>query len=82
MNKITRIKIFSVTLFCMLLLSACHDFKVSKIHDTMVDENALVLGNTIYGKTRYGKNINAQSFQQDAIITCNNYQYVGYYNRP
>jgi len=80
MNKMSRIKMLSVLMLSMILLSACQDFKVSKINDSVVDENALVLGDTIYGKMRFGKNINAQTFQQDAIVTFNHYQYVGYYN--
>ena len=41
--------------------------------DTLVDPQAL----TIKGK--FGQAINGKSFQQDAIVSHNGYQYVGYY---
>ncbi|KKK57954.1 hypothetical protein LCGC14_3049290, partial [marine sediment metagenome] len=39
-----------------------------------------VLGDVQYGVMRFGNSINGQSFQQDALITYNNYQYLGYYD--
>ena len=48
--------------------------QVKKINDSVVDAQAL----TIQGG--YGQAINGLAFQQDAIITDNGYQYVGYYN--
>lgn len=54
--------------------SASAVFIVRKIGDSRVDSKAL----TIDG--RFGQSINGQSFQQDALITHGDYQYVGYYN--
>ena len=50
--------------------------------DTVVDHQTLVLGDSTYTtqRFRFGSNINGQSFQQDAIITHNGCQYVGYYD--
>lgn len=46
----------------------------TKISDTIVDSKAL----TIDGS--FGKRINGLSFQQDAVVTDSNWQYVAYYN--
>ncbi len=46
-----------------------------KVQDTIVDTQALVLSGGAYGDT-----INGVSFQQDAIVTDNGFQYVAYYN--
>lgn len=46
-----------------------------KIRDTIVDTQALILSGGSYGDT-----INGVSFQQDAVVTHNGWQYVTYYN--
>jgi len=59
-------------LICSLTCSAI--FKVTKIKDSLVDSTAL----TINGD--FGQAINGKSYQQDAILTHKNFQYVGYYD--
>lgn len=49
-------------------------FEVAKIGDSVVDANAL----TIQGG--FGQAINGLSFQQEAVITHGQHQYVGYYD--
>jgi hypothetical protein len=48
--------------------------QVQKIYTSVVDDNAL----TIDGA--YGQAINGLSFQQEAVVSRNGYQYVTYYN--
>ena len=50
------------------------EFEVDKIGDSLVDAGAL----TIRGG--FGQCINGLSFQQDAVVTHDGYQYVGYYD--
>jgi len=59
---------------------ATADDSVKKIGDSIVDANALNLGDEKFGEVRFGKNINGCTFQQDAIATHAGYQYVGYYD--
>lgn len=59
------------------LIIACspkEDLFVTKISDTAVDPFAL----TINGE--YGQAINGKSFQQDVLLTHNNFQYLAYYD--
>jgi hypothetical protein len=49
------------------------ELKVAKIGDTVVDASALTI------KGGFGQSINGLSFQQDAVATHGEYQYVGYY---
>jgi hypothetical protein len=53
---------------------------VKKTGDTVVDSKALNLGEQKYGKARFSKKINGCSFQQDALVTHKDYQYLGYYD--
>ena len=50
------------------------DFTATKTGDSVVDSEAL----TIFGG--FGQAINGLSFQQDAVVTHGEYQYVGYYD--
>jgi hypothetical protein len=50
------------------------EFRVEKIADSVVDPSALTI------KSDFGRCINGLSFQQDAVISHANYQYVGYYD--
>ena len=50
------------------------EFQVTKTGDSLVDSKAL----TIQGS--FGQAINGKSFQQDALVSHNGYQYVGYYD--
>jgi len=66
---------------CIALLMSCYvmsdgraALQVTKISDTVVDTQA----RTIDGS--YGQAINGLSFQQEAVITHNGWQYVTYYN--
>jgi len=66
-------------LYCVLTLgvisySACTEFKVSKIGDSVIDPQALTI------KGGFGQAINGLAFQQDALATHGEYQYVGYYS--
>ena len=57
-----------------------HDFTVKKIGDSVVDFRALVLGDKQYGPMKFSQSINGNAFQQDAVATHRDYQYVGYYD--
>jgi len=59
---------------------ATAQMSVKKIGDSLVDSQALNLGEKKYGEVRFRKNINGGSFQQDAVVTHAGYQYVGYYD--
>mgnify|MGYP006280130085 CR=1 FL=1 len=50
------------------------NFTVKKTGDTVVEPQAL----TIEGN--FGKSINGQAFQQSAVLTHGNYQYIGFYD--
>lgn len=54
--------------------SGMTDIKVTKIGDTVVDTHALTI------KGGFGQAVNGCSFQQDAIVTHGQHQYVGYYD--
>jgi len=51
-----------------------------KIGDSDVDSKALILGEKQFGNVRFGNRINGGSFQQEAVVTHEGHQYVGYYN--
>ena len=55
-------------------------FIVNKIGDSLIDKEALVLGEEKYGLTRFSPSINGNAFQQDAMVSHKDYQYVGYYD--
>jgi hypothetical protein len=61
---------------CFLLSYAAAVPAVTKISDTTVATDAM----TLHSGAPYGFAINGLSFQQDAIVTHNNWQYVVYYN--
>lgn len=58
----------------VITAAASADFTVTKTGDSIVDPRAL----TIAGA--FGQSINGLSFQQDAVVTHGEYQYVGYYD--
>ncbi|MBN1845868.1 MAG: BNR repeat-containing protein [Sedimentisphaerales bacterium] len=70
--RIRRGPLLLVPFLLALLLAAAP--QAVKIQDTLVDAQA----RTIAGS--FGQAINGVSFQQDAIVTHNGYQYVTYYN--
>lgn len=68
---------------CLALLTNCFLFSyagafpdVNKISDTTVATDAM----TLHSGAPYGYAINGLSFQQDAVVTHNGWQYVTYYN--
>jgi len=67
-----------LTAVSLLLIVSTHTsyatFVVTKVGDTVVDPEAL----TIQGG--FGQAINGKSFQQDALVTHEGYQYVAYYD--
>ena len=69
-----RLALCCIPILSVTSCSALADFKVSKTGDTVIDPKALTIKGT------YGEAINGQSFQQDAIATHGQYQYVGYYD--
>ena len=81
-NKFTYRLLISTGVLSFLLTQGCSQPKIEKISDTVIDERALVLGDSSYlmQRFRFGNNINGQSFQQDAILSHKGYQYVGYYD--
>ena len=68
-----------VTVLLAILIAAPRlaeaDFMVAKIGDSLIDAKAL----TIQGG--FGQCINGLSFQQDAIVTHGEHQYVAYYDK-
>lgn len=61
----------------LLVVTSCPawaDTKLTKTGDTVVDDKAL----TIQGA--FGRAINGLSFQQDAVVSRENYQYVAFYD--
>ncbi len=68
----------AVALFCSALVwfasSASAQFTVTKTGDSVVNSQAL----TIDGS--FGRSINGQSFQQDALVTHQGHQYIAYYD--
>lgn len=70
----------AVTLVFLFTLAAggiCEAFpSIVKTGDTVVDTQAMTLGSG----SPYGYAINGLSFQQDALISYNGWQYVTYYN--
>ena len=63
-----------ILIFFILSIPVSAQQKALKINDSLVDANAL----TIDGS--FGQSINGKSFQQDALVTFNAWQYFGYYN--
>ncbi len=63
-------------LFC-LMLYACGtaDIEMVKVEDALVDSQALTLDGSSFGMA-----INGKSFQQEALVTHGNYQYLAYYD--
>lgn len=53
---------------------------LTKTGDSVVDPEALSLGDPKYGPMKFSQRINGCSFQQDAVVSHNGFQYVGYYN--
>jgi hypothetical protein len=66
--------IYFTALTAIASVSALADFTVKKVCDSTVDSKALTFAG------RYGQVINGLSFQQDAVATHGNYQYLGYYD--
>jgi hypothetical protein len=66
----------AVLLNCIVLSYAEAALEVTKIQDTTVDTDAM----TLSSGAPYGYAINGLSFQQDAVVTHNGWQYVAYYN--
>ena len=76
MKNIVVSLVFSLT----LLAAGSTLAAVKKIGDTVVDAKALNLGDPDYGATRFAKSINSVAVQQDAMVTHEGYQYIGYYD--
>ena len=77
MMKNTRIYACLALLTNCFLLSYAGAFPdVNKISDTTVDSDAMTLSSGAW----YGYAINGLSFQQDAVVTHNGWQYVTYYD--
>lgn len=67
--------IFALTFIYACSLQGLFAFPdVTEISESTVDSQALTIDGT------YGQCINGQPYQQEAVITHNGYQYVGYYN--
>jgi hypothetical protein len=65
---------FLLSIFAIIQFSVHAQNKVKKVSDSVIESEAL----TIDGN--FGQAINGKAFQQDAIVTHNRFQYVGYYN--
>ncbi len=69
------VRFFYLILFPVLISSPSDaGIKVKKIGDTVIEPKAL----TIDGN--FGQAINGKAFQQDAVVSHNGFQYVGFYN--
>ena len=76
-NMMKNIRIYA----CIALLMNCFLFSyagafpgVIKLSDAIVDSDAMTLSSGAW----YGYAINGLSFQQDAVVTLNGWQYVTY----
>jgi len=69
-------KYLAVTLIVLAASSvgSLADFKITRIGDSVVDPKALTI------KGNFGRSINGLSFQQHALVTHKQHQYVGYYS--
>ncbi|MBA7695114.1 hypothetical protein ES703_103735 [subsurface metagenome] len=77
MMKRTRTYVcIALLMNCVLFSYAEAALEVTKIQDTTVDTDAMTLSAATYGYA-----INGLSFQQDAVVTYNGWQYVAYYNK-
>lgn len=78
------VRMWSVAMSCMLTLIGASasglEQTVQKMGDSVVDERALVMGEKRYGRRGFGRGINGVSFQQEAVVSHGEYQYVGYYD--
>jgi len=65
-----------LSLFVVLavVVPCCADFEVVKVGDSLVDEEALTI------KGNFGQAINGVSFQQEVMVTHQDYQYAAYYD--
>ncbi len=68
-------KLIILLLLALNLLSCQAKVKVTEVHHSTVEEKAL----TIYGK--FSSAINGRTFQKDALITHNGFQYIAFYNK-
>ena len=73
MKKIT-IRFIVTILVVTAVLSCATEMKVRKKSDSIIEKKAL----TIDGN--FGQAINGKSFQQEALLSHNGFQYVGFYN--
>lgn len=69
-----RLMLHSMLALAITSCSAWAEFHVNKIGDSLVDAEALTI------KGMFGSCINGKSYQQDAVISYKNYQYVAYYD--
>ena len=67
-------------LFVMGSAQAAAQSVVSIVHDSVVDERALNLGDPRFGAVGYAGRINGNGFQQDAVVSHKGHQYVAYYD--
>ncbi len=63
---------------CVQLIYAEISFK--KLNSVLVDNQALILGDKRFGKTKFSNRINGCSFQQEAITSHKGFQYIAYYD--
>ncbi len=75
MNTKNNNFLYPLTIMTLLLTGCQSGIGVTKIGDSVVDAEAL----TIYGGQHSA--INGQAFQQDALTTCQGYQYVTWYDK-
>ncbi|MDX1284015.1 MAG: BNR-4 repeat-containing protein, partial [Draconibacterium sp.] len=66
--------VFTLIVASFFLFACTSEIKVKKVNDLIVDQEALTI------KGNFGQAINGKSFQQDAMVTHKDYQYLGYYN--
>lgn len=67
-------------IFLLIFVHGFSAFAIEKTGDTIIEKAALIMGEEQYGAMRFSSAINGKSFQQDAIVSHNGYQYVGYYD--
>ena len=74
MNLRSRFVFAAAALPVLLLASANAETGIIKVGDSVVDRQALTT------KDRHRQGINGLSFQQEAVVSHQGYQYVGYYD--
>ena len=76
----TLIKLYGILLITGMSCFCWADFTVIKVGESVVDPTALTLDRTRMHAVYYSTCVNVVHCQQEAVVTHENHQYVGYYD--